>query len=111
MSGKEGVCLHICALLGDDRGAQYLLKRSPKFFHTLLGSPSSMESLKALFLSQRQRRPALTEKDQAALGRQQATGKNYITVVYLLAQQFSGKKLLSSAGRNDHWSRNSVLRN
>lgn len=51
------------------------------------------------------------EEAQAAPSFQQATGKNYITTAYLLGQQFSGQKLLSSAGRNDHWSRTSVLRN
>lgn len=36
--------------------------------------------------------------------------KNCITPAYLLDQQFSGQKLLSSAGRNDLWSRTSGLR-
>lgn len=36
--------------------------------------------------------------------------KNCITPAYLLDQQFSGQKLLSSAGRNDLWSKTSGLR-
>lgn len=53
-----------------------------------------------------------TYTDEEALlpvsSRQQ--GKNCITPAYLLDQQFSGQKLLSSAGRNDLWSKTSGLR-
>lgn len=56
-----------------------------------------------------QRRPTLMKKlcSQFPAGNRK---KNCITPAYLLDQQFSGQKLLSSAGRNDLWSRTSGLR-
>lgn len=54
-----------------------------------------------------------TYTDEEALlpvSSRQQEKKNCITPAYLLDQQFSGQKLLSSAGRNDLWSRTSGLR-
>lgn len=91
-------------------------REDPKFFHIIglvLQHRVPEQFASVIVLSS----PGLvgaeeTYTDEEALcpvsSRQQE--KNCITSAYLLHQQFSGQKLLSSAGRNDLWSRTSGLR-